>query len=150
MRPADLLKESVRSGTIAALAMMPAGLLFKALGLRVGHYGPKLAEWLFGEPTRALLFAQHIVLGWVSALPLLWLLPRVRGLRARLALGTLYGAAYYIALNSLALPWFFGDPTPWQLGVDVVYPSLLVHLVFGLSIAITSAAFVARSRSFAH
>ena len=34
-------KESIRSGTIAALVMMPFGFLFKFLDLRVGYYGPK-------------------------------------------------------------------------------------------------------------
>lgn len=46
-----LAKERVRSGTIASLVMMPAGFLFKAAGLRVGHYGPKLGEVLFGDPS---------------------------------------------------------------------------------------------------
>ena len=52
-----LLKESVRSGTIASLAMMPFGFLFKLLDLRVGYYGPKLAALVFDEPTRFVLFA---------------------------------------------------------------------------------------------
>ena len=42
-----LLIEAVRFGTIASLIMMPFGFLFKGIGLRVGHYGPKLGEVLF-------------------------------------------------------------------------------------------------------
>ena len=34
-----LVWESLRSGTIASLAMMPFGLLFRALDLRVGLIG---------------------------------------------------------------------------------------------------------------
>lgn len=139
MQPATslsfLLRDSVRSGTLAALAMMPFGLLFKLLGLRVGHYGPKLAQWLFGQAGALLLLAQHFVLGWLSALPLLWALRRVPARRARLAWGAGYGAAYYVVLNSLALPLAFGDPTPWALGWQIVWPSLVVHLVFGVCVA---------------
>lgn len=91
-----LLKESVRSGTIASLAMMPFGFLFKLLDLRVGYYGPKLAALVFDEPTRFVLFA---------------------------------------------------DPTPWQLEFNVVYPSLLVHLVFGVSIGLTARRFVDDERN---
>ncbi len=46
LRP--LMIEAVRSGTIASVVMMPFGLFFKWLGLRVGHYGPKVGEVLFG------------------------------------------------------------------------------------------------------
>ena len=139
---ASLLKEAVRSGTIASLVMIPFGLLFKALGLRVGHYGPKLGEFIFGsqpEPwIQALLLVQHLVIGWLSALPLLlvwrWTSPR----SPSLADGLLYGALYYLSINALALPTIFGDAFPWQLGWSYVYPSLVVHLVFGLSLAVTA------------
>ena len=72
-----LALEALRSGTIASLAMMPFGLLFKSMGLRVGHYGPKVGEALFGhqpDPWMPVL-VQHLVIGWLSALPLLmfWL-----------------------------------------------------------------------------
>ena len=141
---ARLLKEVVRSGTIASLVMIPFGLLFKALGLRVGHYGPKVGEFLFGfhpEPwLQVLLLVQHLVIGWLSALPLLlfwrWTSPPSPSLTD----GLLYGALYYLAINALALPAIFGDAFPWQLGWSYVYPSLVVHLVFGLSIAVTARA----------
>jgi len=137
-----LLKEAVRSGTIASIVMMPFGFLFKALDLRVGHYGPKLGEFLFGlrpEPwMQVLLLVEHLVIGWLSAVPLLlfwrWTSPR----SPSLADGLIYGALYYLAINALALPAIFGDAFPWQLGWSYVYPSLVVHLVFGLSIAVTT------------
>lgn len=135
---AGLLRDCVRSGTLAALAMVPFGLLFKLMGLRVGHYGPLLAQWLFGQAGPVLLFVQHLVLGWVSALPLLALLPSGLPLARRLGWGAAYGAAYYVLLNSLALPLAFGDPLPWQLGWPFIYPSLVVHLVFGMVVAGTS------------
>ena len=140
-----LALEALRSGTIASLAMMPFGLLFKSMGLRVGHYGPKVGEALFDHQPApwmpVLLLVQHFVIGWLSALPLLmfwlWRAPRA----VRLGDGLLYGLAYYLAVNALALPWLFGDAFPWQLGWSTIYPSLVVHLVFGVSIALTARMF---------
>lgn len=50
----------------------------------------------------------------------------------------MYGAAFYAGINSLALPIAFGDPTPWQLGFTTVYPSLVIHLVYGVVIALVA------------
>lgn len=118
--------------------MIPFGLAFRALDLRVGHYGPKFAELLFGSAAPWLLFVQHFVIGWLSALPLLWLLAATpAGARPVLA-GAAYGAAYYVAVNALGLPLFFSDPLPFQLGWQVVVPSLVVHLVFGATVGLTA------------
>lgn len=140
------LLESLRSGTYASLAMIPFGLLFRALDLRVGHYGKKLVDVIFGELSlpvfRAVLLAEHLVIGWVSAAPLLWLLFATRERFPALLCGALYGAAYYVLLNSLALPLAFGDPLPWQLGWSTIYPSLIVHIVFGLVVAATARRFI--------
>lgn len=127
--------ESLISGTVGALAMMPVGLLFRALDMRIGHYGPKFASLYLDAPGPAALFLQHLVLGWASALPLC-LLPLHRvSVWSALAMGALYGAAYYVAINALALPLYFGDPLPWNLGAGVVAPSLIVHIVFGVAVA---------------
>lgn len=138
-----LLKETIRSGTIASLVMMPFGLFFKLLDLRVGHYGPKLAALLFGNSSLGVLLVQHLVIGWLSALPLLLILVHFKKYAIPVAIGAAYGFAYYVIVNSLALPLFFGDPTPWQSGLNVIYPSLLVHAVFGLCIGLTARRFVA-------
>lgn len=134
---ARLVRASLWAGTIGALAMMPFGAAFRAVGLRVGHYGPKFAETLLGTSAPAVQFVQHFVLGWLSAVPLLlWLCSRPRGsLAADLSWGALYGALYYVAVNSLALPLAYGDPLPWALGLPVILPSLTVHLVFGTAVA---------------
>ncbi len=126
-----LFFETLRSGTIASIAMMPFGFAFRALGLRVGHYGPKFAALFVSDPGPVFLFLQHIVLGWLSAAPLVLLLCfRVIRL-APVAIGSVYGVAYYVAVNSLALPLYFGDALPWQKGLATVLPSLVVHAVFG-------------------
>lgn len=127
----QLLLECLKSGTIASLAMMPFGFAFRAAGMRVGHYGPKFAQLFVETPGPAFLFAQHMVLGWVSVLPLLLLLAKVKQPWHPVATGALYGAGYYVAINALALPLFFGDALPWQLGAAYVVPSLVAHIVFG-------------------
>lgn len=55
--------ESVRSGTIASLVIVPLSPLFKAMGLRIGHYGPKFAGLFVDDPQPWLLFVQHILMG---------------------------------------------------------------------------------------
>ena len=55
-------------------------------------------------------------------------------------------AAYYVAVNSLALPVFFGDPLPWQLGAATALPSLVGHIIYGASIGLTSKRFVANAK----
>lgn len=134
-----LVRQSVAAGTFASLAMMPVGLAFKALDMRVGHFGSKVGAVLIGELTQPwmqfALLAQHFVVGWLSALPLLirWQLRATSS--PKLVHGAVYGAAYYLLVNALALPLLFGDPLPIQLGLPVVLPSLVVHLVFGVAVA---------------
>mgnify|MGYP001581827081 CR=1 FL=1 len=146
-----LVRESLRSGSIASLVIMPVGFLFRFLGLRIGHYGPKLGALLFGnvaEPWfQALLMFQHFVIGWLSTAPLLLFLVFARYRGSPLLYGTIYGAGYYVAVNSLFLPIAFGDPTPWQIGLGSIYPSLIGHVVFGISIAVTARRFVSTHRS---
>lgn len=134
MHSTQLLIETLKSGTIASLVMMPFGFAFKAMGMRVGHYGPKFGALFVQDPTPFFLFVQHIVLGWLSALPLLVLLSRIPP-NFSLVTGGLYGAGYYVLVNSLALPLYFEDPLPWQLGASFVLPSLVVHVVFGASVS---------------
>lgn len=139
----------MRSGTYASLAMIPFGLLFRALDMRIGHYGKQLVEATFGELPlglfRVLVLAEHFVIGWISAAPLLWLLLTTRQRLPAWLCGALYGAAYYVLLNSLALPILFNDPLPWQLSWSTIYPSLIVHIVFGLVVAATARRFIAEN-----
>ena len=143
--PPGLLKEAVRSGTIAAVIMMPVGLLFKALGLRVGHDGPKLGEFIFGsqpEPRiEALLLVQLLIIGWLSAIPLLLFWKRTSPRPVHLSDGLLYGAFYDATIDAVALPSISGDALAGQLGGSYVCPGLAVHPAFGLSIAVTARAF---------
>ena len=139
---AALARDALRSGTIAGLAMIPFAALFQFLGLRVNEYGRKALGLLLGElppPLHYLFtFALHIVISWIAAAPLLLVLDRFVDRRVRVFVGFLYGAAFYAVVNSLALPIAFGDPTPWELGFATVYPSLVVHLVYGTVVALAA------------
>ena len=129
--------QSLIAGTVGALAMMPAGFIFRALEMRVGHYGSKFAELYLSSPGPLALFIQHIVLGWLSAAPLVLLPLHRMPNRTVWLVGIIYGALYYVIVNSLALPIYFGDELPWSLGWSVVVPSLVVHVVFGVAVAHT-------------
>lgn len=146
-----LLIETLRSGTIASLAMIPFGLMFRALDMRVGHYGRRLIEVGIGDVPlpvfRALLMTEHLLIGWLTTWPLLLAMVWLAGRVPNWIMGLAYGAGYYVAINSLLLPMAFGDPTPWELGVATIVPSLVVHLVFGASIAFTARGFAQRHGS---
>lgn len=129
-----LARETLRSGTVAAIAMIPFGLAFAALGWRMNEYGRAVLRVLFGElapgPRVGLMLVEHLLISWMACVPLLLALVLGRGRAPGWAIGLTYGAGFYVVMNSLALPWWFGDPTPWQLGLPAVLPSLIVHLVY--------------------
>jgi hypothetical protein len=134
-----MLREVLRTGTVAGLAMIPFAMGFRASGLRINEYGRKTLDLIVGDVAPALdtglMFVQHMVISWIAALPLLLVLPRLARRRDRLLAGLAYGAGFYVVMNSLALPIAFGDPTPWQLGFSTIYPSLFIHVVYGVAIA---------------
>ena len=133
-----LIREALRTGTVAGLAMIPFAAVFRASGLRINEYGARTLELLVGQvapPLHYLLtFVQHMFISWFAAVPLLLVLGSFSQRRDRVRVGLIYGAGFYVVVNSLALPFAFGDPTPWQLGFETLYPSLVVHLVYGFAI----------------
>jgi uncharacterized membrane protein YagU involved in acid resistance len=137
-----LIRRTLRTGTVAGIAMIPFGVVFRIFGLRINEYGRKTLTLVVGEvrPPGAIVLTllQHLVISWIVAVPLLFLLERIAQRRTRVLVGMAYGAAFYAIVNSLALPFAFGDPMPWQLGLDAVYSSLTVHLVYGAVIALTA------------
>lgn len=130
-----LVREALRSGSLAGIAMIPFAAVFRARGLRINEYGRRTLALIVGDVSPrvhdALTFVQHLVISWMLAVPLLLLIRGTDDRRRATMLGTAYGAALYVLLNACALPLAFGDPAPWRLGFDVVYPSLVVHLVYG-------------------
>ena len=140
--PTNLVRGALRAGTAAGLAMIPFAAFFRSRGLRINEYGRKTLELVVGDVApplqHVLTFVQHMIISWTAAVPFLVLLPRIRGRSARVAFGAAYGAGFYVVMNSLALPLAFGDPTPWQLGWATVYPSLTIHLVYGVVLALVA------------
>lgn len=139
-----LILDALRSGMLAGLAMIPFAAIFRGQGLRVNEYGRKTLELVVGDVAPSLhfplTFVQHMLISWLAAIPLLWLLTRVPKRAWRLGIGSLYGLGFYVLVNSLALPLLFGDETPWSIGFETVYPSLVIHLVFGFAVAATARA----------
>lgn len=137
-----LVLDAVRSGTVAGVAMIPFAAVFRASGLRINEYGRRTLELMVGQvPPRLhdlLTLVEHLIISWIAAVPLLLLLSSVSDRRTRMITGALYGLAFYVGVNSIILPWSFGDPTPWRLGFDTVYPSLVVHLVYGVGVSIVA------------
>ena len=137
-----LVREGLRTGTVAGLAMIPFAMVFRSRGLRVNEYGRKMLELIVGDMSApahfALTFAMHMLISWMAAVPLLLLLRGIPGRNRRWIAGLAYGAVFYVALNSLIMPMAFGDPTPWELGFSTVYPSLTIHLVYGFAIALVA------------
>ncbi len=138
----SIIKQSIKSGIIAALLMVPPGVLFKYFGLHIGNYGPKFGAFLFGEINPMMLFIQHIVISCLSAIPLILLFAKTNCYRKPILTGTIYGVIYYLIVNSLLLPIFFKDQTPWELGFNYIYPSLIVHIIYGASIGFTARRFI--------
>jgi membrane-associated protease RseP (regulator of RpoE activity) len=135
-----LIRETLRSGTVAGLAMIPFAAVFRGFGMRINEYGRKTLDLVVGGVSPGvhdlLMFVQHIIISWIVAIPLLLVLGTIEVRRTRVVIGALYGVGFYAAVNSLALPLAFGDPPPWQLGFATVYPSLVVHLVYGIALAL--------------
>lgn len=143
------LLEALRSGSIAAVAMVPFALLFSVMGLRINEYGKKVIQFLFPDFSPDIRFAlfviEHFILSWIIAIPLLLLLKYFHHRISYLLLGILYGAVFYLLINSLVLPALFNDASPRRLGfTKTILPSLVVHIVYGLSVAITSRNFIKR------
>lgn len=131
--PRATLIRTIVAGTIGGWAMIPPGLiLLLALERPIDVYGELLARTLFGSARPWSLALVHLATSWGMAAPLVGLVA-TRSHRAGLLGGVAYGAAIWLGANSLLLPALFGRPTPWQLGWSAIWPSLAVHLVYGVA-----------------
>lgn len=125
---------ALQAGSLGGLAMVPVGVLLRLGGYPVNVYGQLLLQVLVGRAPVWALLVEHFLVSWALALPLLLVTvgrPR-RALAPWLVAGVVYGTLIWTVLNSLALPFLFGQPTPWRIGWSAIWPSLLVHLVYGV------------------
>ncbi len=132
------LRRIAIAGFAGGLVMIPIGLVLRfAFGLSVNVYGDLVVLRIAGRLDPLLLAAEHVAVSLAMAAPLVVTLHPL-GHRAAPAVGLLYGGAAWLVVNSLALPWIFDQPTPWQIGPQAIWGSLIVHLVFGLVVALVS------------
>ena len=118
--------------------MIPFGIFYKfGLSLPVNVYGELIVVAVFGKFSRWALVAEHFLISGVLAVP--FCIAAMRFPRRTLVVaGLLYGATIWVVVNSLALPLIFSRPTPWELGWNSIWPSLSVHLVYGLALGVLS------------
>jgi Protein of unknown function (DUF1440) len=126
------------AGLMAGVAMIPFGIFYKyGLSLPVNVYGELIVVAVFGELSRWALVAEHFLISGVLAVPF-FVAARRFPRRTLVATGLLYGATIWVVINSLALPLIFSRSTPWELGWSSIWPSLSVHLVYGIALGVLS------------
>ncbi len=129
------VRVAIVAGTIGALAMVPVGMVvMNTTGATLNVYGELLVELLLGTVVLPALFVEHLLIGWMAALPLVMGIRHIT--RAPATIGAIYGAAMWLGVNALALPAAFEKPTPFAAGWTAIWPSLLVHVIYG---AVTAA-----------
>lgn len=115
------------------ISMVPVAILLKrVLGYSLNVYGELVVERLLGRSSMLALGLEHLVISCLLAIPLAAFLFRF-GRRLPVWGGVVYGAGIWLALNSLALPLLFSRPTPWTLGWAAIWPSLAIHVVYGVA-----------------
>ena len=121
------------AGLAGGLAMIPVGLALRAAGLPVNRYGELLAVQLTGSGQLAVVAAIHLAVSLLSAVPLA-LARHIHPFERIPAplFGAGFGAGYWLAINAVALPWWFSRASPFAEGADAVWPSLLVHVLYGV------------------
>lgn len=132
----DLVRASVVAGLVAGAAMVPVGAVLRATGHAVNVYGELLTRSLLGSTPFIALFALHAVISVALAVPFV-AVTRCRG-GAGPALGAAYGVASWAVLNATLLPLWYGRPTAWALGFAAVWPGLLVHLIYGITLGLVA------------
>ena len=127
--------QAIRAGTVGGLAMIPVGLAVRyGFGATVNVYGELVVQQILGRAVPWALFLEHFLISWVLAVPVVWLMSRTPTVSITL-IGLAYGAAIWTLLNSFTLPLVFSRPTPWAIGWPAIWPSLTVHLVYGVAVS---------------
>lgn len=136
MGPRDVARTSIRAGLWAGAAMMPFGIVLRTLGHQVNVYGELAVRSVLGSAPMFAQLAFHALVSISLAVPFV-ALARSRG-AAGLAAGAFYGVLSWAALNATLLPLWFGRPTGWALGIAEIWPSLVIHVVYGVVLGAVS------------
>jgi uncharacterized membrane protein YagU involved in acid resistance len=139
-----LASVGVIAGVAGGAAMVPLGLLVRALGAPVNVYGELLLARLTGQVQPLGLFVEHALVSIALAGPLVLVIWRLR-MRSAYLVGLAYGAMAWALVNATILPVVFGRPTAWQLDISESWGSLAVHLVYGLVTAAVASRLLARA-----
>ena len=124
----------IRAGTVGGLAMIPVGLALRyGLGATVNVYGELVVVQLLGRVVPWALFVEHFLISWGLAVPIVWIMSRLPRVSVTL-MGFAAGTALWVLINSLARPLAFSRPTPWEIGWTAIWPSLTVHIVYGVAL----------------
>lgn len=137
----DIARMSVKGGLVAGIAMMPFGAVLRALGHQVNVYGELMVRSVLGHTPMLAQLVFHIAVSITLAIPFV-LVARWRG-SASVVAGGLYGMLSWAMLNATLLPLWFERPTGWALGFGVTWPSVLVHVVYGVVLGVVLARCVA-------
>lgn len=138
------LRRIATSGLAGGLAMIPVGLVLRFMFGQTVNVCELIVIRVAGHLDPVLLAIEHFAVSLAMAAPLVVILDRL-GDRAAPAAGLVYGGTSWFVVNTLILPWIFDQPTPWQVGSQAIWGSLIVHLTFGLVVALVSQR-VARGR----
>lgn len=115
------------------MAMVPLGLGLRASGRPVNVYGELLVRSILGTASPVALAALHALVSVALAAPFVLASWHRR-------FGPLWGAGYgalsWAVLNATVLPVWFSRPTAWELGLGAAWPSLAVHVVYGLVLGV--------------
>ena len=142
-----IARVSLEAGLVAGVTMMPFGAALRALGYQVNVYGELMVRALLGSAPMLAQLVLHVVVSITLAIPFV-LFARWRG-GANHIPGAVYGLLAWAAMNATLLPLLFERSTGWALGFRVVWPSLLVHLVYGASLGAVTARRMSRVRAVA-
>lgn len=124
-----VLQASVLVGLLGGGAMVPVGLVLRhGFGQPVNVYGELTAGLLFGSTGPAALLATHVLVSVALAVPLVAVCGQ-RACRGWLV-GTAWGIATWLVLNTWLLPAYFGRPSPW-IAWTGLWAGLLIHVVYG-------------------
>ena len=132
----SLLKLSILPGLTAAIAMIPYGLvLMNVLKLPINIYGEKTLQLFMVKPTYIMMFIEHLLISYIFAIPVIWLMKRFRlytvSAFVLLLSGAFYGLVIWLVFNSLLLPLLYHDLSPWKKGWYAMWPSMTAHILYG-------------------